>query len=123
MLGSASALAKDVTVKLTGAEETPPVTTAATGEGKISVGKDNTIKGKIKTTGVDGVAAHIHVGAPGQSGPPVVTLTKDKDGNWVVPDGTKLTAEQMASFKSGNLYVNVHSAAHAAGEIRGQLKP
>jgi len=28
----------------------------------------------------------------------------------------------MTSFKDGNLYVNVHSAANPNGEIRGQLK-
>ena len=32
--------AKDVKVTLTGAEETPPVTTSATGKGKISIGAD-----------------------------------------------------------------------------------
>jgi CHRD domain len=118
-----AALAKDVKVSLTGAEETPPVTTAATGEGKISIGKDHTVKGSIKTTGLEGVAAHIHVGAPGQSGPPIITLTKAADGTWTVPAGSKLTDEQFASFTSGNLYVNVHSADHKSGEIRAQLKP
>ena len=116
--------AKDVKVSLTGAEETPPVTTSATGEGKISVAKDHTVKGEIKTTGINGVAAHIHVGAPGQSGPPIITLTKSADGTtWSVPDGSKLTDEQFASFTSGNLYVNVHSPDHKSGEIRAQLKP
>jgi hypothetical protein len=45
-----------------GAEETPPVTTSATGEGKISIAKDHSVKGTIKTTGVNGVAAHIPPG-------------------------------------------------------------
>jgi hypothetical protein len=118
-----SALAKDVKVTLTGAEEVPPVTTTATGEGKISIAKDHTVKGTLKTTGIDGVAAHIHLGAPGQNGPPIITLTKGADGTWTVPDGSKLTDEQFASFTSGNLYVNVHSADHKSGEIRAQLKP
>jgi CHRD domain len=118
-----TALAKDVKVTLTGAEETPPVTTSATGAGQISIAKDHTVKGSIKTTGIEGVAAHIHVGAPGQSGPPIITLTKGADGTWSVPEGSKLTDEQFASFTSGNLYVNVHSPDHKSGEIRAQLKP
>jgi hypothetical protein len=123
ILGSASALAKDVKVSLTGAEETPPVTTTATGTGTFKIKKDKTVTGGVKTTGIDGIAAHIHLGAPGQAGPPVITLTKGTDGAWTVPAGSKLTDEQYASFKSGNLYVNVHSDAHKPGEIRGQLKP
>jgi len=119
----ATAFAKDVKVKLTGAEETPPVTTAATGSGTITIGTDGTVSGSIKTTGIDGIAAHIHVGAPGQSGPPIITLEKGADGVWSVPAGAKLTDEQVASFKAGNLYVNVHSAEHKPGEIRAQLKP
>lgn len=118
-----SALAEDVKVTLQGAEETPAVTTAAAGAGKITIAADKSVTGSIKTTGIDGTAAHIHVGAPGQSGPPIITLTKGTDGVWAVPDGSKLTDDQYASFKAGNLYVNVHSADHKPGEIRAQLKP
>jgi hypothetical protein len=120
---AATAMAKDVKVSLTGAEETPPVTTSASGKGKIHIGKDNTVSGSIKTTGIEGLAAHIHVGAPGEAGPPIITLTKGADGAWTVPAGSKLTDEQAANFKSGKLYVNVHSAEHKPGEIRGQLEP
>jgi hypothetical protein len=122
-LVASSAFAQDVQVTLTGGEETPPVTTSATGQGKISVTKDHTVNGSIKVTGIDGTMAHIHVGAPGQAGPPIVTLTKGADGSWSVPPGTKLSDDQFASFTSGKLYVNVHSADHRGGEIRGQLKP
>lgn len=115
--------AEDVKVTLTGAEEVPAVTTAAKGEGTITIGKDMTVSGKVTTTGVEGVAAHIHLAEPGKNGPPVITLTKGADGSWSTPAGAKLTDEQYKAFKAGHLYVNVHSAQHKGGEIRGQLKP
>jgi hypothetical protein len=118
-----ASFAVDLKVKLVGAEETPPVTTAATGTGTITIAADKSVSGTVKTVGIVGTVAHIHVGAPGQSGPPIITLDKTADGVWVVPAGSKLTDEQYASFKAGNLYVNVHSAEHKPGEIRGQLKP
>jgi hypothetical protein len=122
-LGGASALAKDVRLTLSGAEETPPVTTTATGAGTIKIAADKTVSGSVKTQGIEGIAAHIHVGAPGVSGPPIITLEKSADGVWSVPAGARLTDEQYASFKAGNLYVNVHSQEHKPGEIRSQLKP
>ena len=123
MAFSASALAVDVKVNLTGAEETPPVTTAASGSGTISIAADKSVSGTIKTIGIEGTAAHIHVGAAGQSGPPIITLEQSSAGVWKVPAGAKLTADQYANFKAGELYVNVHSVEHKPGEIRAQLKP
>jgi hypothetical protein len=117
------ALATDVKVNLVGAQETPPVTTSATGTGNITVSADKSVRGTIKTTGIEGTVAHIHEGAPGQAGPPIITLVKGDNGSWSVPAGAKLTDAQYASFKAGNLYVNVHSEAHKPGEIRDQLKP
>jgi len=123
LVGTGIAVGADVKVHLTGAEETPPVTTSASGSGTITIAADKSVSGTVKTTGIDGTVAHIHVGAPGVAGPPIITLSKGADGTWSVPAGSKLTDDQFASFKAGNLYVNVHSAAHAPGEIRGQLKP
>jgi len=110
-------------VSLSGTEETPPVTTSATGEATISVSGDKVVTGEVRTKGVTATAAHIHLAPSGQKGPPVITLTKVSDDVWSVPSGAKLTDEQYESYKSGNLYVNVHSAENKGGELRGQLKP
>jgi hypothetical protein len=118
-----AAHAADVAVKLTGDQEVPPVTSAATGVGTIVIKNDHSVSGSIKTTGIDGTVAHIHLAEPGKNGPPIINLTKTADNTWSVPDGAKLTDDQYKSFKDGNLYVNVHSAEHKGGEIRTQLKP
>jgi hypothetical protein len=109
-------------VNLTGAEEVPPVTTSAKGDGRFTIGSDGAVKGSVTTTGVQGTAAHIHQGAKGQNGPVIVPLTKNGD-TYTAPDGAKLNEAQMSAYKAGNLYVNVHSAANKGGEIRGQLQP
>jgi len=116
-------MASAADLKLSGANEVPPVSTAASGSGTISVAEDGAVSGSVKTSGVDGTMAHIHVGAAGANGPVIVPLTKGADGTWSVPDGAKLTAEQLAAYKAGKLYVNVHSAANKGGEIRAQLAP
>jgi len=115
--------AANVDVRLSGDQEVPPVKTSASGNGTITVNDDKTVSGSVTTSGINGVAAHIHNGAPGKNGPVAVPLTKDGDNKWTVGPGAKLTDAQFADFKAGNLYVNVHSAAHKDGEIRGQLKP
>lgn len=113
----------EVKVTLSGAEEVPPVTTQATGSGTIVIAEDRSVSGSVTTTGVAGIAAHIHLGAAGKNGPVIVPMEKTADNVWTIKPGSKLTDAQYESFKAGDLYVNVHSAAHKGGEIRGQLKP
>src|SRR5882672_8175514 len=109
-------------VKLSGAEEVPAVSTSGSGKGSFRIAEDGSISGSVTTTGVPGTAAHIHLAAKGQNGPVIVPLTKEGD-TYSVPEGRKLTEAQMQALKAGNLYVNVHSNAHKGGEVRGQLKP
>ncbi len=123
VLAAGLAQANESKVTLTGAEETPAVTTQATGQGSIVVNADKSVSGSITTQGINGTAAHIHVGAAGKKGPPAITLAKGDNGVWTVPAGSVLSDEQYAAYKEGNLYVNVHSADNKGGEIRGQLKP
>lgn len=121
--GAAMSAGHSVKVNLSGANEVPPVTTAATGAGMITVGDDMSVGGSVTTTGVDGVAAHIHTGATGMNGPVTIGLAKSADNSWSVPPGAKFTDEQYKTFKAGGMYVNVHSAANKGGEIRGQIVP
>lgn len=117
------ALSQEIKVALSGAQEIPPVTTSATGTGTVNVGADRSLSGGVTVSGLEVTAAHIHDAGPGKNGPIVVPLTKVSDTVWNVPPGTKLTDAQYESYKAGNLYFNIHSAAHKAGEIRGQIKP
>ena len=118
------ASAEDVAVSLSGDQEVPAVQSTATGKGKITIGADKSVTGKITTSGIQGTMAHIHMGPEaGKNGPPIITLEKGADGTWAVPAGSKLTDDQYAAFKKGALYVNIHSAEHKGGEIRAALKP
>lgn len=123
LLGPGLALAADSKVTLTGKDEVPAVETQATGSGTIKVAADKSVTGSVTTKGIEGIAAHIHQAAAGKNGPPIISLEKGDGGTWTIPDGSKLTDEQLAAYKAGELYVNVHSAAHKNGEIRAQLKP
>ncbi|MFJ9452840.1 CHRD domain-containing protein [Herbaspirillum sp. NPDC101397] len=120
---SSAAIAQTVSVDLKGASEVPANSSTASGTGSISVAADKSVSGKITTTGIEGKMAHIHTGAAGANGPVLVGLTKDGDNGWTVPAGAKFTDEQYAAYLAGGLYVNVHTAAHPGGEIRGQLLP
>jgi hypothetical protein len=120
-LSGGIALAADL--KLSGANEVPPVTTAASGTGTITVAADGSVSGSVKVTGVAATMAHIHVGAAGKNGPVLIPLTQTVPGEWSVPVGAKLDTEQMKSYKAGELYVNVHSEANKGGEIRAQITP
>lgn len=110
-------------VYLTGAQEVPPVSTPATGTGYIRVRDDGSVSGSITTSGITSTAGHIHMGATGKNGPVIVPLTKTSDNIYAVPAGAALTDAQLSGYQAGNLYVNIHSAAHPGGEIRAQISP
>lgn len=110
-----------MSITLTGSAEVPPVNTSATGSGQIEVLSDHTVSGTINVSGLVPTMAHIHEAAVGKNGPPIITLTQTASDSFVVPAGARLTDAQFVSFTSGKLYLNVHSARHPSGEIRGQL--
>jgi hypothetical protein len=111
-----------VRVNLTGAQEVPPVSAAGSGNGSFTIAQDGAVTGSVTTTGVPGMMAHIHQGAPGQNGPIIIPLTKNGD-TYSAPAGARLNNAQLQAFKDGNLYVNVHTPQNKGGEVRAQLQP
>ncbi|MBT9519252.1 MAG: CHRD domain-containing protein [Dechloromonas sp.] len=110
-----------ISISLSGAAEVPPVTTSATGKVNISVLPNRSVSGSIDISDMVPTMAHIHEGAVGKNGPPIVTLIKKGDKVFTVPADARLSEAQYTAYLAGNLYVNVHSEAHPNGEIRAQL--
>lgn len=107
---------------LTGAQETPAVTTGATGSGAVIVTRSTReIIGGVNFSGLTPTAAHIHMAAAGVAGDIIITLVVSPDGTATVPPGSVLSDAQIAALEAGNLYFNVHTAANPTGEIRGQI--
>lgn len=122
--GAASAAVTKYTVTLNGAQEVPSVDTAATGTGTLDFdNQTKTLTGKITYTGLSGAptGAHIHKEACGKSGG-VAQALANPTADSVDVDVT-LNDTQVTDLAAGNLYVNIHTNANTAGEIRGQLYP
>jgi cytochrome c2 len=69
-------------------------------------------------------AAHFHQARVGVNGGVVRTINfidGQASGIWTGTDDEPLTAELIEALLAGNVYVNVHTAANPAGEIRGQV--
>jgi len=115
--------ADDLKFKLSGDMEVPPVSTMAAGDASITIKPDMSVSGKVMTSGLAGTMAHIHIGKTGSNGPVVITLAKSGDNGWMVPEGSKLSEAEYKAYQAGELYINVHTADHKPGEIRGQLMP
>lgn len=111
-----------LTAQLSGANEVPPNARTGSGSAEVSFNRDTReLRYSVRYSGLSGPAtgAHIHGPAPVTANAPVVVLF-DTLGSPI--NGTsRLSPAQAADLLAGRYYVNVHTAAHPAGEIRGQL--
>jgi len=113
---------------LTGGQESPPVNTTAFGTSKIGLNANRSEAYiEIVTSGLSGpiTGAHIHAGTAGENGAVVKDLVVNGNvisGVWRNSDAASPMSNQMLDrLVNGQLYVNVHTAAHPNGEIRGQI--
>jgi CHRD domain len=113
------------TATLKGASEVPP--NDSKGSGTVTATYDTASKKFTYTATYSGLtgpatAAHFHgPAAAGANAPPVVPVAATALASPIKGDAT-LTDAQAADLAAGKWYFNIHTAAHAGGEIRGQLE-
>jgi len=119
----AAAAVVHYTAKLDGASETPPNDSKASGNAAVSLNTTaKKISWKITYSGLTGPAtmAHFHGPAPaGQAAGVAVPITPPLASP--ARGSASVTDAQIGDLKAGQWYVNIHTAAHPGGEIRGQL--
>lgn len=115
-----------IAVALSPSETFPRPVSTASGSGELTFDLVNrTVTGGVTVTGITATLAHIHDAFAGDSGPVIVNFVQSgaNPNRWDAQAGAVLTEEQISGLFAGRLYVNVHSAAYPAGEIRGQIQP
>lgn len=123
------------TADLSGDAQVPPVDVDATGEATVTISDDeSTVSWEITYSGLTGdpAAGHIHIGPADGTGPVMIPFDSvsatGSSGSFAAADyatGEGLPddwAGVLTAIRAGNTYVNIHTAANQAGEIRGQLQ-
>jgi hypothetical protein len=115
-------------VPLTGAQQVPPVTTAGSGAAALTYDPTSrVVTWSVTFSGLSGppTMAHFHGPAAAGANAPVLVWISKKGEPVTSPitGQATLTPDQAMQFTAGQWYVNVHTAAHPAGEIRGQVMP
>ncbi len=128
-----------------GGEEVPPVDTRAQGQATFKLSKDgDELSYRLIVANIEDVLmAHIHQASAGVNGPVVAWLYPAgsaqepelipgrtqgvlaegviTDADLVGPLAGMTLDDLLEEMRSGNTYVNVHTSAHPAGEVRGQI--
>ena len=109
-------------VPLSGSNEVPPNASTAVGMARIDL-SGMTLKWTVTYSGTTGpvTAGHFHGPAPAGANAGVVLPFTGSMASPIEGSAT-LTQAQVDQLKAGLWYVNLHTAAHPGGELRGQVK-
>ncbi len=132
---------------LSGANEVPAVTSAASGSATFTAVGDTALTYTITANNITGVTmGHIHAAAAGVNGgvvawllPPNGTAAQPASGalngqiatgrinaSWIrgLSGAAPITLDSLKSLmRLGRVYVNIHTSTNGGGEIRGQIVP
>lgn len=120
------------TATLSGGAEVPPVATSATGSATFVLSPDGTtIRYLVQYSGLSDAlaAAHIHLGAAGSNGGVMLPLAAGPSpmvgildaSDFLATGGVTTFSGAVDAIRAGTTYINLHTAANSAGELRGQV--
>jgi hypothetical protein len=126
-MAAVQAASLSFTVRLTGAQQVPPVHTRGTGTAKLTYNSaTRLVTWHIRFSHLSSAAtmAHFHYAPDGQNGPVVLWLTH-RGGAVTSPITGRATLSPTVAkeFLAGDLYINLHTKDHPGGELRGQIRP
>lgn len=112
-------------IELEGLNEVPPVNTTASGVGYATINmNEQSILLKVSVMDLaDANAAHLHSGFAGANGGVVIGLDTEDNRFFETETAVLLNDTDFDMLLQGGHYLNVHSATHANGEVRGQVVP
>ena len=112
-----------LTATLSAASEVPPINSKASGDADVRIDvKDYKLSWTVKYSDLSGVVTGAHFHGPALAGANAdVVVPINGDLSSPIKGVATLTAEQTAELLEGKWYLNLHTATHPNGEIRGQV--
>lgn len=112
-----------LTASMTGAQEVPPNTRPGTGMAEVSYNRDTGVLSyKVSYSGLSGPVTGAHIHGPAGPGANAGIVVPFNAGPSPITGEAKINPAQAGDLLAGLWYVNLHTAAHPPGEIRGQLQ-
>ena len=107
-----------------GTQQSPVVETAGKGSAELTFDTDSKVlEWTIEYSGLSGAPAAGHFHGPADRGANAgVAVPFEGSLDSPIKGTATLTDAQAADLLAGKYYINIHTAAHKGGEIRGQVE-
>lgn len=114
----------NLSAALSGQNEVPPVQSQGIGSASATLDtSSNALQWEVRVQGLSGPisAAHFHCPATTNQNAPISLPIAGAGAESPLRGSTTVNPAQMDNLLNGRCYINVHTALHPPGEVRGQV--